>query len=308
MGYKRLLRLQTPVTTDQVRIRITASRMEPTLAEVGLFKRAEMIQPPVITDRDANGAVSLSDARGLSILYTTDGTTPTEKSAVYRAPIDLASGGVVNATCLGADGRIGMIASKDLSGYAPIGWKVIAVDGQVPKDLQNSAANAIDGKSSTIWQIAEGPLPHTLTVDMGRELHIAGLGYLPRQDRNPAGVIDAYRFETSTDGTNWTIAIDQGRFGNIRNNPVLQEVTFKEVSARYFRFTALREATGNSTVSAAGNNGPASQARRKQKVVQALNANDDVLTKPYSPTSLEFVRLATHEVIESPTFRLRNPT
>ena len=40
VGHKRLLRWDSPVTTDQVRIRITGSRLEPTLAEVGLFKQA----------------------------------------------------------------------------------------------------------------------------------------------------------------------------------------------------------------------------------------------------------------------------
>jgi alpha-L-fucosidase len=251
VGHKRLLRMQTPVTTDQVRIRILASRIEPTLAEMGLFKRAELTPPPVIADRDANGAVSLSDAKGLTIVYTTDGTVPTAKSAVYRTPLDLTSGGTVNAACVGKDGRIGMIVSKNVSGYAPLGWKVVAVDGQAVAQADTAAANAIDGKASTIWQLAEGALPHSLTVDMGHELKIAGFSYLPRQDRNAGGVVDTYKFETSIDGQNWTAAVDQGRFGNIRNNPVLQEVAFKEVNARYFRFTALREVSGNNATSVA---------------------------------------------------------
>jgi alpha-L-fucosidase len=40
VGHRRLIRLKSPVTTDRVRIRITGSRMEPTLAEIGLFKQA----------------------------------------------------------------------------------------------------------------------------------------------------------------------------------------------------------------------------------------------------------------------------
>lgn len=40
VGHKRLLRWNTPVTTDHLRIRITGSRLEPTLAEIGLFKQA----------------------------------------------------------------------------------------------------------------------------------------------------------------------------------------------------------------------------------------------------------------------------
>jgi alpha-L-fucosidase len=86
---------------------------------------------------------------------------------------------------------------------------------------------------------------------MGREVKIAGFSYLPRQDRNASGVVDTYRFETSTDGKTWTAAVDQARFGNIRNNPVLQEVTFTPVNARFFRFTAVREVGGNNAMSAA---------------------------------------------------------
>jgi len=251
VGRKRLLRLQSPVTTDQVRIQITGSRLEPTLAEVGLFKQAEMIQPPVIADRDDKGAVSITSSNGLAIVYTTDGTSPTAKSAVYRSAIEMASGGTVNATCVGNDGRVGMIGSKYISGYAPIGWKVVAVDGQALGAADTAAANAIDGKAGTIWEVAEGTMPHSLTVDMGHSLEIGGFAYLPRQDRNSGGVVDNYKFETSTDGQSWTTAIDQGRFGNIRNNPVVQEVSFKAVSARYFRFTAVREVGGKNAASVA---------------------------------------------------------
>jgi alpha-L-fucosidase len=64
VGHKRLLRLKSPVTTSQVRIRITGSRLEPTLAEVGLFKQAVLVPPPIISERDTNGAVTLSSTDG----------------------------------------------------------------------------------------------------------------------------------------------------------------------------------------------------------------------------------------------------
>ena len=70
---------------------------------------------------------------------------------------------------------------------------------------------------------------------------IAGFTYLPRQDGNPNGTVENYRFETSADGVNWTTNIVSGTFANIRNNPSLQEATFAPVNARFFRFTALRE-------------------------------------------------------------------
>jgi alpha-L-fucosidase len=64
-------------------------------------------------------------------------------------------------------------------------------------------------------------------------------------------VVDTYRFETSTDGKNWTVNIDQGKFDNIQNNPISQEVPFAPITARYFRFTALKEVNGRNWTSAA---------------------------------------------------------
>ena len=193
VGHKRLLRLASPVTTGQVRIRITGSRLEPTLAEVGLFKQALPVPAPTVSGRDA-------------------------------------------------------------AGLAPVGWKVVDVDSQDVGKTSDAAANAIDGNPSTIWQTrpdAGLALPHYITVDMGRSHRIRGFTYFPRQDGSLEGVVEFYRFETSADGIHWTTNVDSGRFGNIRNNPALQEVTFPPVTARFFRFTALREINNNGRTSAA---------------------------------------------------------
>ena len=246
VGHKRLLRWDKPVTTDQVRIRITGSRLEPTIAEVGLYKQAELVQPPVISERDVNGWVTIDVPNGHSVVYTTDGSMPTSKSAVYRSRIAIPSGGGINAACLTPHGRIGMVATKWYSGYAPAGWKVVGADGQT-----DSPANAIDGNPDTLWQTGDASSPHALTVDMGRELRIGGFSYLPRQDKDLTGVVQDYTFETSVDGTTWTTNIGASRFDNIRNNPVLQEVRFAEVTARYFRFTAFKDVNGTGRASAA---------------------------------------------------------
>ena len=247
VGHKRLLRWDSPVTTDQVRIRITDSRLEPTLAEVGLFKQAELVQPPVVSDRGVTGLVTISSPKGLPVVYTLDGTVPTAKSAVYQSPIALARGGVVQAACLAPDGRLGMLASKDLAGLAPIGWKIVSADSQLADD---PAANAIDGNSATVWLTppsADPASPHQITVDMGRVERIAGFTYLPRQDRVRDGIVQTYRFETSVDGTNWTTDVDPGRFDNVRNNPMVQDVPFAPVNARFFRFTALHSTNGQAS-------------------------------------------------------------
>jgi alpha-L-fucosidase len=253
VGHHRLIRLRAPVTTSQVRIRITGSRLEPTLAEVGLFKQAVSVPAPVISERDASGSVAISNPDGYAMVYTTDGTTPATNSTVYRSPIALPLGGTVQGASLTPRGRLGMVAAKSFAGLAPIGWKVVSVDSQ-ETDQTNAAANAIDGNPSTIWQTrsnADLSLPHYISVDMGTPHRIAGLTYLPRQDGSLNGVVENYRFETSLDGSNWTTNIDAGRFGNIRNNPSLQEVTFAPVNARFFRFTALQEINRNGSTSAA---------------------------------------------------------
>jgi alpha-L-fucosidase len=235
VGHKRLLRLATPVTSDRVRIRITGARLEPTLAEIGLFKQGELVRPPVISERSISGIVTLAGPQCLKIVNTIDGTVPTLQSPVYNGPIMLERGGIINAMCVAEDGRLGMMASKRFPGFVPQGWKVVATEGS---NDSAEEAKAIDSDSTTVWQARNASLPYALTVDIGHALQIGGFSYLPPHDA--VGAVDLYRFETSLDGQNWTVAVDQGRFGNIENDPALQEVTFNPVTARFFRFTALQ--------------------------------------------------------------------
>ena len=105
------------------------------------------------------------------------------------------------------------------------------------------ADRAIDADAATLWKsrASDDGAPPSLTVDMGRPRRIGGFAYLPRQDWVFEGVVDRYRFEISLDGTHWTTQVALGTFDNIKNNPLLREVTFAPVEARFFRFTALRD-------------------------------------------------------------------
>jgi len=250
VGYRRLLRLAVPVTADQVRIRITGSRLEPTLAEVGLFKQS-LPAAPLISTRTRDGWVTLTHPHPRPIVYTLDGSEPTAQSPVYRAPIPLLRGGTVKAAVLTADGRLGLAESRTVVGLAPAGWKVVAAD-----EAENgySADHAIDADSGTYWKVraTTGAAPRpALTVDMGRPQRIAGFAYLPRQDWNLETMVDRCRFETSADGVSWTTQVEDRFFGNIRNNPILQEVRFAPVEGRFFRFTALHDLDDNGWVGAA---------------------------------------------------------
>jgi len=254
VGHHRLIRLKSSVTTDQVRIRITGARLEPTLAEIGLFKQSLYGQSPAISDRDADNLVTISNPSTGKMVYTVDGTEPATSSPVYTMPVKLPLTGTVKAACVMPHGQLGIVASKTFAGLPPTGWKVVAVDSEEMAGANNGAANAIDGKSATFWHTRwndDLTLPHAITVDMGKTNRIAGFTYLPRQDGNANGTVENYRFETSADGAGWTTNIVSGTFANIRNNPSLQQVTFAPVDARFFRFTALREIYGNGWTSAA---------------------------------------------------------
>ena len=239
VGHKRLLRWSSAVTTDQVRIHITGSRLEPTLAEVGLFKQAELMPPPVVSDRDATGSIRIDAPKGLPVVYSVDGSVPTAKSAMYREPVSLPRGGELQAAYLKRTGELGMLATKYFSGLSPIGWKVVSAESE---DANHPASNAIDGNPATFWESSAGgnSSSHQITVDMGAVQQIAGFSYLPRQDGVREAIVQGYRFETSTDGVSWKMDVDAGRFANVRNNPVVQEIPFEAVAARYFRFTALQ--------------------------------------------------------------------
>jgi alpha-L-fucosidase len=244
VGHRRLLRLANPVTTDRVRVRITGSRLEPTLAEVGLYRQATDLLPPAIADRDASGAVRISHPAGGTIVYTTDGSAPTAASAVYTGPLQLSGNAVVKAARLLPGGRLGVAGGRNFVGLSPRGWKVAAVDSEETGQARNDAALAVDGDPATFWHTRWDNAdkgPKSITIDMGAAHRIAGMAYLPRQDGQIPGTVVNYRFETSVDGAQWHTAIAEGTFANIQNNPDWQTARFAPVDARFFRFTALHD-------------------------------------------------------------------
>lgn len=244
VGYKRLIRLQQPVTTDRVRVRITGARLEPTLAEVALYKQSVDLLPPTIADRDGDGKVRVSHPVNGRIVVTTDGSAPTAQSPTYAGPLSVAMSGVVKAARVLPGGRLSVIGTRTFTGLSPRGWKVLAVDSEETAGGNNAATLAIDGDQNTYWHTrwnADLKLPHAITIDMRQAHRIAGFVYLPRQDGMLNGTVENFRFETSEDGVTWHAAVERGTFSNVRNNPDLQEVRFPAVSARFFRFTALDE-------------------------------------------------------------------
>ena len=271
IGHKRLIKFTSEVTTRRVRVRITACRLNPSLAEVGFYKEAVAIAAPTISGRDADGFVTLSGTAGLTLRYTTDGSAPDGASPVYSGAIALPFGGVVSAASFDADGLPGLMVTRAFPSLSPTGWMATA-DGA---SGLNTADRAVDESPSTYWQSAATDLPHSIVLDMGRTRCIGGFTYLPASEGG-AGTIKTYRFETSPDSIAWTPRAE-GEFGNIQFSPVLQSVTFLPVMARYVRFTALSEIFGNSSVVVPeiGVIPAGFDAWRRDRSIQTASAADD---------------------------------
>ena len=136
------------------------------------------------------------------------------------------------------------------AGLNRLGAKVVQVNSE-DRANGNLAANVLDGDPATFWhtrwQPQSDPPPHALVIDLGREIPLRGITYLPRQD-NPNGRVAQYRFSISNDGANWT-TVAEGRFPP---GEACQVVSLNAPTpARYLRFVTLSELGGQDFASVA---------------------------------------------------------
>ena len=239
VGYKNIRRFPM-VKTNQLRIRILASRVCPTLSEIGIYNAPEMLSNPLIA-RSKQGLVRIScPVPDPEIHYTTDGSQPNTQSPRYEKPFALPRGGVVKAIATINSSRESSEVISTKYDICSEKWKIVSA-GDAQKGFDENLA--IDGDPKTMWHTPwEGKIsnhPHQLTIDLGETIQLRGFSYLPRNDKNLSGICQTYRFEVSADGGNW-VQTKEGHFDNIRNNPVFQEILFeKTFPARFVRFTSL---------------------------------------------------------------------
>jgi len=128
-----------------------------------------------------------------------------------------------------------------LAGLRRIGATVARVDSE-DRANGNVAANVLDGDPATFWhtrwQPRSDPPPHELVIDLGREMRLLGLSYLPRQDQSNGRVGRAVVFaSTATDDWGEPVATLQGR-----DDTQLEKVLFeKPKDARFLRLQVLSE-------------------------------------------------------------------
>lgn len=251
VGYKNIRRFPM-VKTNKVRLRILASRFCPTVSNLGIYKAPEMLSNPTII-RDKEGTVTISCKTPDPVIhYTLDGSRPDMESSRYKEPFELPRGGTVKAVAFVNNGTKSSEVVEAQFDISAAKWKVISTSA-AQKGYEGS--KAIDGNPNSMWHTPWGDNasehPHSIEIDLGETLTLKGFSYLPRTDGRSGGICKTYRFELSTDGSNWKVA-KEGSFGNIKNNPVLQRVYFgKKMKASYIRFTSLSNVNGDAYLSTA---------------------------------------------------------
>ena len=243
VGNCRLVRLNDPLSTTQVRLRITKAPVCPAISELGLFMEPARLCVPKIT-RSREGAVKITrEAGSAEIRYTLDGSEPGWNSPRFTAPIPLPKGGIVKAcTVVPKEKKTSEVATESFD-QSKAKWKILSITGNATSNADKAAYSAIDD-SPRLW--LSDPPPQDIVVDMGAELPVKGFTYLPRQDGKVTGMVDRYAFYLSSDGQTWGAPVSEGEFGNLRANPIKQTVTFPAVQkARYFKFVATHCLEGN---------------------------------------------------------------
>lgn len=233
IGYKRILRFDR-VLASALRINITDSKASIVLSNIQAFNAPIFVRIPEI-NRDKNGEVTMKSEVGNHIYYTVDGSVPTVKSTLYKAPFRYNKSVQIKAIAVDTlENRSSAIQTAQY-GMSKEKWKIMAASSG---DL-TTANRIIDGNPATGWSFADNKhqLPQEVSIDMGTIIFIKGFSYVPQQVGNNLDLISNYEFYTSLDNSNWTKQ-SEGEFSNIKNNPIEQIKLFSRVKARYIKFVA----------------------------------------------------------------------
>jgi|WetSurMetagenome_2_1015567.scaffolds.fasta_scaffold00059_10 alpha-L-fucosidase len=252
VGYKRLIRFPA-VTSDEIRLSITASRSRPNISTFALF-RAPEIMGEALLQRDREGHLTIcSDSPFSVIKYTTDGTDPTRSSETWKNPVPLPGAVTVKSRVyINNFADSGSVVTENYD-IAPSKWSIVKAD---PSIRGCDAENAIDGNDKSVYRTTEGndtgSSEHNIIIDLGENLKINGFYYTPASEGYGADAVEKYRFYVSTDGKKWLEVKCPGEFGNTGTNPVKQSVMFsRPYQAHFLRFTALSAVNGSGKISIA---------------------------------------------------------
>ncbi|QTD38741.1 alpha-L-fucosidase [Polaribacter batillariae] len=244
IGYKRILRFPE-VTSNQFRIRILASRLNPAISNI--TAHYYHTRPPQLSiTRNLEGLVTIQPKKhkfgwkphgedvskninsGIEIRYTIDGSTPNKISQIYNEPFFVASG-EIKALAFSKDEK-GSIASKKI-GILKKNWKILNEDSWSSTHVGEFA---IDENPKTYWMSDAKNKPHFIEIDLGKEHTLKAFGYTP-QTKDSNGMIEQGIIKISTNGKSWKI-FENFEFGNLINDPTPRTHYFKKaLNTRFIR-------------------------------------------------------------------------
>ena len=216
------------------------AKASPLISNIGLYNAPTLLVTPQFS-RDKNGQVTLTPAdESTEIFYTLDGSKPNDKSLLYTTPFSVTHPTTLKFVAYDQGKKLySEVASYSLD-IPKIKWKVLSTINDIQKIVDEDPIS---------WFIQEkSKTPTAVTIDLGELLNLKGFIYLPSQDRWAEGTISHYIFEVSTDNIHWK-KVSEGEFGNIKNNPIEQRITFAEEKARYIKLTAVKTVDDTNRVS-----------------------------------------------------------
>lgn len=89
------------------------------------------------------------------------------------------------------------LLGEDGNAVSALNWKVQFADSEETTKYANGADKLFDKQESVVWQTKIGDkktYPHTVVVDMGKELKLKGIKLLNRFDKNRRGKVKDFRF------------------------------------------------------------------------------------------------------------------
>lgn len=260
IGYKRILRFPE-VTTNKLRIRVLASRLDPALSHVSAHYYKS--RPPQLAfNRARNGMVSIAPVQqefnwkphgenaagnlnaGYEIFYTLDGSEPSAATAKYEKPF-LMDRGELKAVAIykGIKGA----PHSERFGIIKEGWKMI---GAGSEQKNHDAVFAMDANDRTYWQSEDDKASHFIVINLGGEYTLNGFAYTP-QRQHSNGMMAKGIVQISDDGNNWK-DVESFQFGNLINDPGKRTHYFKQpVKARVVRIVATEIAGNGKSVAVA---------------------------------------------------------
>jgi len=123
------------------------------------------------------------------------------------------------------------------------GAKVVLADSE-DSEHGNVASHAIDGDPNSFWHThydgKVAPAPHFLIIDIGREVTLSGITYLPRQDMGN-GRVSTMEVYTSQDPKTWGAPAGTAKWQPGKDRQTLRFA--QPVTARYVKFVIPKPQT-----------------------------------------------------------------